>query len=403
MKYKLPKIQNANLAGKRVFVRADLDVPLSEVRGQRLEARVEDDTRLVAGLPTIHYLLEQGAKVIIGGHLGRPKGVDKSLSLEPVAEWLRQKFKVQSSKFKVRERDGFGGWEITPSLFLLENLRFYEGEERNPSTHSVNSGQAGSGQEFAQKLAKLADIYVNDAFAMCHRNHASIIGVASLLPHYAGLRLQKEVEILGQILENPKRPLIVVIGGQKIETKLPLIEKMENFADFVLVGGKIAQEAQKFKAKLNSKVIVASSNQEGTDITAESLNQFLLIIKQAKTIVWNGPMGRIGALLGNKNFLVPHSQTARHANSENFVPSLRQNPSPAAGSPRSDSERGTEDLAKAIVESSAYKVVGGGDTTEFIKRIGLFDKFDFVSTGGGAMLTFLSGEKLPGLEALTAD
>ncbi|MBI2622768.1 MAG: phosphoglycerate kinase, partial [Candidatus Levybacteria bacterium] len=122
MKYKLPKIQNANLAGKRVFVRADLDVPLSEVRGQRLEARVEDDTRLVAGLPTIHYLLEQGAKVIIGGHLGRPKGVDKSLSLEPVAEWLRQKFKVQSSKFKVRERDGFGGWEITPSLFLLENL-----------------------------------------------------------------------------------------------------------------------------------------------------------------------------------------------------------------------------------------------------------------------------------------
>ncbi|MBI1982291.1 MAG: phosphoglycerate kinase, partial [Candidatus Levybacteria bacterium] len=125
-------------------------------------------------------------------------------------------------------------------------MRFYEGEERNPSTHSVNSGQAGSGQEFAQKLAKLADIYVNDAFAMCHRNHASIIGVASLLPHYAGLRLQKEVEILGQILENPKRPLIVVIGGQKIETKLPLIEKMENFADFVLVGGKIAQEAQKF-------------------------------------------------------------------------------------------------------------------------------------------------------------
>lgn len=339
---KLPDIKNVNLKGKRVFVRADLDVPLSEFRV------IEDETRLVAGMPTIQYLLEKGARVIVGGHLGRPRGFDKNLSLEPVAKWFSIKYKVLSIKYKKLE--DFDGWEIGENLFLLENLRFYEGEEKNDP-------------EFAQKLAKLADIYVNDAFAMCHRNHASIVGVPSLLSHYAGLRLQKEVEELSNILEKPKRPLVVIIGGQKIETKLPLIEKMEKFADFVLVGGKIAQEAKKVKANLNKKVIVADSNQEGTDITEESLNQFLSVIKNAKTIVWNGPLGRIGAQ-------------------------------------KVDSERGTKELAKAIAQSSAYKVIGGGDTTEFVKRIGLFDKFDFVSTGGGAMLTFLSGEKLPGLEAL---
>lgn len=386
--FKLPSIKDIDLRGKTVFLRADLDVPLAQQStNNNQQTTIEDDVRLVAGMPTLQYLLEQGARVIVGGHLGRPKGRDKSLSLQPVADWLFREFKIRNLKFefklkienlKFAKLGEFDGWEITDKLFLLDNLRFYEGEEKN-------------NPEFAQKLAKLADIYVNDAFAMCHRNHASIAGIPKLLPHYAGLRLQKEVEELSQVLENPKRPLIVIIAGQKIETKLSLIEKMEKFADFVLVGGKIAQEAQKFKSNLNSKVIVADSNQEGTDITEESLNQFLSIIKKAKTIVWNGPLGRIGASLGNENFLVPHSQTARHANSENFVSSPRQ---------EVDSERGTKELAKAIAESGAYTVIGGGDTTEFVKRIGLFDKFDFVSTGGGAMLTFLSGEKLPGLEAL---
>ncbi|MDP3726923.1 MAG: phosphoglycerate kinase [bacterium] len=401
---KLPNIRETDVKDKTVFLRADLDVPLLKDGRWKMENgkfEIEDDMRLVAGMPTIQYLLEQGAKVVIGGHLGRPMPLNNELriknhelSLRPVAEWLTKHFHNSLFVLHDSKLGDFDGWKISANIFLLENLRFYEGEEKNPST--------GSGQVFAQKLAKLANIYVNDAFAMCHRNHSSIVGVPKLLPHYAGIRLQKEISVLNEILENPKRPLVVIIGGQKIETKLPLIEKMEKFADFVLVGGKIAQEAKKVKANLNSKVVVASSNQEGTDIKEESLAQILSIIKQAKTIVWNGPMGRIGALLGNENFLVPHSQTARHANSENFVPSLRQNLSPALDSVE-DTERGTKELAKAIAESSAYKVVGGGDTTEFIKKIGLFDKFDFVSTGGGAMLTFLSGQKLPGLEALTAD
>jgi len=400
----LPDIRKADVKGKTVFLRADLDVPLTQqITNNKQQITIGDDARLRAGLPTIQYLLDHGAKVIIGGHLDRPKGIDKSLSLKPVAVWLAKKFKVQSSKFKVERTkiDDFEGWEISDNLCLLENLRFYEWEENpSPPAHSglspSGSKTGGSGQEFVKKLASLADIYVNDAFAVCHRAHASTVRIAHFLPHFAGLRLQKEVEVLSSVLKSPKRPLVVIIGGKKIETKLPLVFKMYNLADYVLVGGKIAQE----KASLGTtcqrtthkcaNLTIADLNKEGTDISKKDAESFLQVIRLAKTVVWNGPMGIIDSAKFNPLTTLridgERSRTIKVQSAELSGEST---------------ERGTREIAEELARSEAYKIVGGGDTTEFLKKIGMIDKFDFVSTGGGAMLSFLSGEKLPGLEALT--
>lgn len=346
MSYKLPDIRNADVFGKRVFLLSDLDVPL-------VGETIEDDTRLVAGLPMIKYLLEQGANVVMAGKLGRPEGMNyaarsrnKQLSLQPVAQWLYQQFKMHNAKFIMQEKklDRFDGWQILEKLFLLENLRFHPEEE-------------GNNPSFATKLASFSDVFVDDAFALSHRSHASNVGVAQLLPHYAGIRLQEEVSVLASVLESPKRPLIVIIGGEKIETKLPLVLKILDFSDYVLLGGKIAQEI----GEINPKLTIAKTNENGEDITDESIEEFKKIITIAKTIVWNGPLGRTA----NK-----------------------------------DSQRGTREIAKAIIGSGAYTIVGGGDTVGFLRKIGLLDRFSFISTGGGAMLAFLSGEKLPALEVL---
>lgn len=346
MHYDLPTIRTVDVKDKRVFLRADLDVPLAQqttINKQQLT--ILDDTRLKTGLPTIQYLLENKAKLILAGHLGRPKGRDSKFTLEPVGTWFAKHFNDIYHLSKTAIND-FSGWNISDRLVLLENLRFYRGEEENDPL-------------FSQKLANLADIYVNDAFAVCHRSHASIVGVAKILPHVAGFSLQKEIETLSLVLQKPKRPLVVVVGGKKIETKLPLIQKMLTIADHVLVGGKIAQEVR----INNPRLLVGRHNSSGTDITEESIKNFIEIIKTAKTIVWNGPLGVIH-------------------NSDK------------------DTERGTREIAQAIIHSNAYTVVGGGDITEFLREIGCIEKFDFVSTGGGAMLAFLSGEHLPGLEAL---
>lgn len=367
MNSKLPDIRKVNIKDKRVFLRLDLDVALAQ------QTRIIDDSRLVASLPTIKYLLNHGARVIIGGHLGRPKGVDKSLSLEPVVVWLcenikDQKSNIKNGKWKIESEklNNFDGWKLSKNLFLLENLRFYKEEEENDL-------------EFAKKLAGLADIYVNDAFAASHRDHASITGVAELLPHFAGLRLQEEIKALSKVLENPKRPLVALIGGVKIETKLPLVERMHHFADYVLVGGKIAQEIHELlkiqhetTTGQKSTLLIADCNKEKTDITEESRENFIQIINTAKTIVWNGPVGKIS----NMEYQISNIQ-------------------------KGNSEYGTLKLAEGITKCDAYKIAGGGDTTEFLKRVGLINKFNFVSIGGGAMLTFLAGEKMPGLEVLT--
>ena len=412
---KLPALEKAKVFGKTVFLRADLDVPLSENgrqmtddRTQRTEDRkIEDDTRLVAGLLTIEYLLKHSAKVVIAGHLGRPKGIDKSLSLQPVAYWLqghldpdlsgeRSQWDLSSlsaprnDKNTVKEikMGEFQGWQLGDNLFLLENLRFYKGEQDNDS-------------EFTKKLASLADVYVNDAFAVSHRKHASIVGVPKYLPHFVGFRLQKEVEVLSGVLEQPKRPLVVVIGGAKIETKLPLVEKMRDFADYVLVGGKIAKDftvilkVQHEKVKnRKATLFVADLREDGFDITPKSIDKFLQIVSLAKTVVWNGPVGMIRSKVNPSTSSGLTLSGAPHRLVQGGVEWIKSQKS------KVDTEEGTRELTKGIVRSKAYTVVGGGDTVGFLRNLGLLDKFSFVSTGGGAMLEFLSGEKLPGLIAL---
>lgn len=349
--YNLSDLKTANIKNKKVFLRLDLDIPLLK------DGKIEDDTRLKDSLETLDYLLKNGATVFIAGHLGRPKGVDNKLSLLPIASWYAKELRIAKNELQKTKIEDFDGFKISDNLYLLENIRFYKGEEANDS-------------EFSKKLASLADIYINDAFAVSHRNHASIVGVARLLPHFAGFRLRKEVETLSSLLENPKRPLVVIVGGAKIETKLPLVEKMHQFADYVLVGGKIAEETRTLLRVQHEKVpnrksvlLVADLNSGETDITPKDAENFLQIINLAKTIVWNGPVGKTEG--SEKNL-----------------------------------EIGTAKLAKGIAQSGAYTVVGGGDTIGYLKKIGLLEKFSFVSTGGGAMLEFLSGEKLPGLQAL---
>jgi phosphoglycerate kinase len=342
-------IQKAKFDAKEVLLRADLDVPISE-------GKIAEDSRLQASLETINYLRKAG-KIIIIGHLGRPEAnlkfnvQNSKFSLEPVAEWYADKFGVEYSKIKVEE---FDGWSIGEKIVLLENLRFYPQEEENNSI-------------FAQKLSSLADLYVNDAFASSHRAHASIVGVTKFLPSFAGIRLQKEVEELSKILHNPDRPLTIIIGGAKIETKLPLVEKMHHFADYILIGGEIAENdrelAKVAHEKLQNKksiLLIADLTADTRDITEHSSQNFTQVIKFSKTVVWNGPMGLV----------------------EDFF------------------DLGTREIAKAVVSSNAYTIVGGGDTVAFLKKERLLSKFNFVSMGGGAMLEFLAGEKLPGIKVL---
>jgi len=374
----LPLLKKEKVFGKTVFLRVDLDVPLAkfEIRNSPQsnaagtfdvpKFEIEDETRLLAWMPTLQFLLNNKTKVIVAGHLGRPTSKNQEFSLLPVAKWFASNPLINNSSFLIQNTKigEFDGWEITPKLFLLENLRFYKGEEENPTT--------ASGQVFAKKLAELSDIYVNDAFATCHRNHASIVGVPRHLPHFAGLRLQKEVEVLGSVLENPVRPLVVVIGGAKIETKLSLVEAMYKLADYILVGGKIARESETLsrirvdnpRAK-QATLMIADLNADKTDITQRSLAKFLEVIKNAKTVVWNGPVGLINSKLEDGG-----------------------------------TEKGTVGLAGGIAKSGAYTIVGGGDTVSFLRNNHLIDKFSFVSAGGGAMLAFLSKESMPGLKAL---
>jgi len=345
----LPKIQDLSVKGKKVLLRADLDVPLENLE-------IIDDSRLNASLETIKYLKEKGASIIICGHKGRPNGKDETLSLRPIAKWFANYF---NSKLTQQHINSFTGWNLEENIYLLENLRFDPGELENSP-------------QFVSKLSEVAEIYCNDAFAVTHRNNASITGICTLLPHFAGLHLQKELSELESVFKDPQRPLAVIVGGAKIETKLPLIEKMCSIADYILVGGKIAEyymELEKIKkVKKDAILLVGSLNEEETDITQASVDNFLQIIPLAKTIIWNGPLGLIR----------PKNQRDKS----------------------SDSEHSTTVIAQSVTESKAHTIVGGGDTLEYLHELKLLNKFSFVSTGGGAMLALLSGEKLPGIEAL---
>ena len=363
-------LSDINVSGKRVFVRADLDVPLREAQvtnGERLttNAELEVFTRLTNLKPTIDWLLEHDSnRIIIGGHIGRPKGSDPALSTKQILPILGKILGREIDFYPDLSTYSKPGLEQLDKpglgrIVLLENLRFWSGEEANDP-------------KFAQKLASVADVYVNDAFGNCHRNHASMVALAQLLPHAAGFHLEKEVEALSSLLKNPKRPFVAIVGGAKIETKVPVIENLAKVADFVLVGGKIAKELKIENGKLkigSDRVIVATSAVEEKDIDQRSINQFKEVIATAKTVVWNGPMGVF---------------------EEGF-------------------DKGTRTIAQAIIGSGAYSVVGGGETTQFLAQNNLLSPpnpptggggFSFVSSGGGAMLEFLAGKELPALLAL---
>lgn len=342
-------LKDFNFKNKRVLIRCDFNVPLND------QGEILDDFRIKQSIPTIEYLIKEGAKVILMSHLGRPGGkVVEKLRLTPIQTRLMEYLDVSVTKAPKCTGVDLENWTHqmqAGEVFLLENLRFYREELENNI-------------KFASEIAKLGDIYINDAFATCHRNQASVISLPKYLPHGLGLLLEKEIEFLNKIIKNPKRPLVAIIGGKKVErTKLNLINRFSEQGDWVLIGGLIKKGIKDKNIKLHypQKVIQPVDEVLGLDISQKTINLFKEKISEAKTIFWDGVLGKTE----EKEFQV-----------------------------------GSEAIARAIIASRAFSVIGGGETVLFINRLGLSDKFNHVSTGGGAMLTFLSGEKLPGLEAL---
>src|SRR3989344_1605218 len=333
-------IADLDVSQKRVFVRADLDVPVKEFTVK--SSQYSGATRLTNLKNTIDYLYKQGAsKIIIAGHLDRPEKPDPEYSTKQL-RFILEQILLRSVYFAQNLEKQVAGY-----LVLLENLRFFQGESTNDTA-------------FAVKLSSLADIYVNEAFGNCHRNHASMVALPHLLPHAAGLHLAKEVDELSKILKGPQKPFVAIVGGAKIETKLPLVEHLAKIADFVLVGGELPIEIMKKGMKFAQNVLVASLTADAKDISDESIYQFKEKIANAKTVVWNGPLGLF---------------------EEGY-------------------NKGSIAIARAVIDSPAYEVVGGGETVEFLAKNNLLSHFAFVSSGGGAMLEFLAGKKLPALEAL---
>jgi len=387
-------IKDVEVTDKRVLVRVDFNVPLDEKTGA-----IADDNRIRATLPTIKYLLDQGARVILCSHLGRPEGkVVDQLRLTVVAQRLSQILGQQVGVTK-----NCIGAETEKSVenlksgdvLLLENLRFHSAEEMGSAV-------------FARALARLADIYVNDAFGTSHRSHSSIVKVAEYLPSVAGLLLEKELNTLGGILENPAHPFATLLGGAKVSDKVGMVENIMGKVDYLLIGGGMAATFLKAKsfevglslveedrldtaAQLMEKaaengvrlelpidVVVAeevneeakgttvsvnkiSPNQRIVDIGAQTIKNFYEELRRCRTIFWNGPMG-----------IYEITQFAE----------------------------GTRAMAKLLASLQAATILGGGSTAEVVTNMGLADQMSFVSTGGGASLSFLGGETLPGIEAL---
>lgn len=331
-------VRDFDVNGRRVLVRADFNVPLSK------KGEILDDFRIKASIRTISRLLDRNAKIILMSHLGRPEGkVVEELRLTPVQDRLMDYLDVSITKAPDCIGIEIEQWTkemANGEILLLENLRFHKEEEDNDNA-------------FAKELSRLGDIYINDAFGASHRSHASIVGVPKYLHHGSGLLLEKEVNILSSLLKSPKRPLVVIIGGAKAETKSKVIDAFIQIADTVLLGNLIAKEVQGNKA--------VKPLDGGRDIGPRTAELFKNEIAKAKTVFWSGPLGKIE----EKEF-----------------------------------QKGSLEIAKSIIESRAFSVAGGGETAGFLNSVGLGQRFNHLSTGGGAMLEFLSGKKLPGLEAL---
>jgi phosphoglycerate kinase len=347
-------VRDADVGGRRVLVRADLNVPLAD-------GRVADDTRIRAALPTLELLLQRGASnVVVCSHLGRPKGErDSKLSLRPVAERLSD---LLGHEVAFDERGA--------KLSVLENTRFNPGETKNDP-------------EYARELAEGMNLFVQDAFGSVHRAHASTEAVAHLLPAYAGLLLERELTELGRLLGNVEHPFVLISGGAKVEDKLGVLRNLGGKADTVLVGGKMAEELRTnnplpFEVVLPSDVVAASEFAEdaetrvtafatlpegwlGLDIGPETRTMFAGHLREAKTIFWNGPMG------------------------------VFEWPPFAAG---------TRAVAQAVADAHAFSVVGGADSARALNELGLEDRVSWVSTGGGAALELLEGRELPGIAAI---
>ncbi len=387
-------IEDLDIKGKRVFIRADFNVPLDD------NLKITDDRRIRSTLPTINYAIDEGAKVILSSHLGRPKGkADPRLSLAPVAKRLQRLLNKevafapdcigsQTENLVSKMRNG--------DVLLLENLRYYQGEEKND-------------EEFARALSRLADIYVNDAFGTAHRVHASIVGITKFLPSAAGFLLKKEIGYLKGTIDNPVRPFVAILGGAKVSGKIGVLENLVEKVDKVIIGGGIAytfikamgyevgnslveedmlETAQRIRKKLKglgikfylpvdcvisqsielgaeTKIVTTLEIPKGwraLDIGPASARLFSEAIQDAKTILWNGPMGifEIDAF-----------------------------------------SRGTFAIAHAVADAYALTIVGGGDTDLAVHKAGVSDVISFISTGGGASLQLLEGKELPGIATLT--
>ena len=386
-------LKDMDFKGKKVLVRVDFNVPLKD-------GVVGDKTRIKAALPTIEYLIKEDAKVILISHLGRPGGKPKDdLRMDPVAKELANLLNKE-----VKKADDCIGEEVKKAadnlengeVLVLENSRFHAGEKKNDP-------------EFAKELASLADLYVNDAFGAAHRAHATTVGVTEYLPSAAGFLMQRELNALGEVMENPESPFVAIMGGAKVSDKIDVINNLINKVDKLIVAGGIANtfllakgyevgdslvEADKVElAKelmkeaeekgvdivLPIDVVIADdfSNDANTQIVAadeipagwqvldcggpQSLENYKGIIKTAKTVIWNGPLGVFEM--------------------EKFA-------------------HGTVELAKALAESDAHSVIGGGDSAAAINQAGVADKMSHISTGGGASLMFFEGKELPGVAAL---
>ncbi len=386
-------IKDIDLKGKKVFVRCDFNVPMDE------NQNITDNTRIVAALPTIKYLLEQNCKLVLASHLGRPKGEFKpEFSLQPVAKEL--------SKLLGREvimaKDVIGEDAMTKAanlkegeILLLENVRFHREETDNDP-------------EFSKKLASMAEVYVNDAFGTAHRAHASTTGIASYLPAVSGFLIEKELKFLGNAVNNPERPFVAILGGAKVSDKIGVIDSLLEKVDTLMIGGGMAytffkaqgygvgnsicemdkldlakqamekakqkgvklllpvdtKVGKEYKPDTESKTVKYTEipdDWEGFDIGEETIKLFSDELKNAKTVVWNGPLG----LFEFEQFAV-----------------------------------GTNSIAKVLSEIDATTIIGGGDSAAAVKKAGLEDKMTHISTGGGASLEFLEGKKLPGIEAL---
>ena len=386
-------IRDIDLKGKKVFVRCDFNVPMDN------EQNITDNTRIVAALPTIKYLLEQNCKIILASHLGRPKGEFKpEFSLKPVAKELSKLL----DRDVIMAKDVIGEDAMKKAsdlkegeILLLENVRFHREETDNDP-------------EFSKKLASMAEIFVNDAFGTAHRAHSSTTGIASYLPAVAGFLIEKELKFLGEAVNNPARPFMAILGGAKVSDKIGVIDSLLDKVDTLMIGGGMAytffkaqgyevgksiceldkldlanelmQKAKdkgvnlmlpvdtkigkEYKEDTESKTVKCTeipAEWEGFDIGEETIKIYSEELQKAKTVVWNGPLG----LFEFPQFAI-----------------------------------GTNEIAKVLSNLDATTIIGGGDSAAAVKKAGLEDKMTHISTGGGASLEFLEGKKLPGIEAL---